>query len=131
MPDAVVLDHGRERRLQEILSTPGFHVLLCGPGWAGDSQLQLHSSLGRLSPWLSVQRLNVGSRLAAENPNEIQDVSGLAFERLGLSVRRPELLIVRPDGHIGFRSQGNSIAGAVDYLNRLTTPAVVRQPASV
>ena len=128
LPDAVVLDHGRERRLHEILATPGFHVLLCGPGWPADAQLQLHNVLDRLSPWLSVQRLSVGSRLAAENPQEIQDVSGLAFERLGLSVRRPELLVVRPDGYIGFRSRGNDITGAVDYLSRLTTPAAANQP---
>lgn len=122
LPDAVVLDHGREMRLHEVLANPGFHILLCGRGWPADTQLRLHNALGRLAPWLSVQRLNVGSRLAAANPNEIQDVSGLAFERLGLSVRRPELLVVRPDGHIGFRSSGTDIAGAVDYLNRITTP---------
>lgn len=123
LPDAVVLEHGRERRLHDILSTPGFHVLLCGPAWPADTQLRLHDALGHLSPWLSVQRLNVGSRLAAADPSEIQDVSGLAFERLGLSVRRPEILVVRPDGHIGFRSQGTDLSGAVEYLERLTTPA--------
>ena len=131
MPDAVVLDQGRERRLHEVLSTPGFHVLLCGPGWPADTQLRIHDALGRLSPWLSVQRLTVGSRLAAADPSEIQDVSGLAFERLGLSVRRPEILVVRPDGHIGFRSQGTDITGAVEYLNRLTTSAAASQPTAV
>ena len=130
LPDAVVLDHGRELRLHDILSTPGFHVLLCGPGWPADAQLRLHNALERLSPWVSVRRLNVGSRLAAENPNEVQDVSGLAFERLGLSVRRPELLVVRPDGHIGFRSEGIDTTAAVDYLNRLTTPASAVKPAT-
>ncbi|WP_341395648.1 FAD-dependent monooxygenase [Arthrobacter sp. G119Y2] len=129
LPDAVVLAHGREVRLHEILATPGFHILLCGRGWPADTQLRLHDALGRLSPWLSVQRLNVGSRLAAASPNEIQDISGLAFERLGLSVRRPELLVVRPDGHIGFRSPGTDISGAVDYLNRITTPSQAYQPA--
>ena len=131
IPDAVVMDHGRERRLHEILAAPGFHILLCGPGWPADTQLRLHDALGRLSPWLSVQRLNVGSRLAAADPSQIQDVSGLAFERLGLSVRRPEILVVRPDGHIGFRSQGTDITGVVEYLNRLTTSAAAPQPAAV
>ena len=131
LPDAVVRNNGREMRLHEILATPGFHVLLCGRGWPADTQLRLHNALGRLSPWLSVQRLNVGSRLAADSPNEIQDVSGLAFERLGLSVRRPELLVVRPDGHIGFRSAGIDITGAVDYLNRITTPTSVHPPTPV
>ncbi|WP_104104950.1 FAD-dependent monooxygenase [Arthrobacter sp. 08Y14] len=131
LPDAVVLEHGRERRLHEILATPGFHILLCGPGWPADTQLRIHDALGRLSPWLSVQRLNVGSRLAVADPAEIQDVSGLAFERLGLSVRRPEILVVRPDGHIGFRSQGTDITGAVQYLDRLTTPAAGNLAAAV
>ena len=129
LPDALVVDHGRDRRLHDILSAPGFHLLLCGPGWPADTQLQLHNTLGRLSPWLSVQRLNAGSRLAASNPNEIQDIHGHAFERLGLSARRPALLVVRPDGHIGFRSQGTDLTGAVEYLQRLTTPAAANQPA--
>ncbi|MBP3037834.1 FAD-dependent monooxygenase [Arthrobacter sp. zg-ZUI100] len=123
LPDAVVREDGREIRLQELLATPGFQILLCGPGWPADTQLQLHNALGRLAPWLSVRRLNVGSRLAAPSTNEIQDVSGLAFDRLGLSVRRPELLLVRPDGYIGFRSEGTDLSGALDYLTRLTTPA--------
>lgn len=130
LPDAVVRDRGREVRLQELLAAPAFHVLLCGPGWPADSQLRLHNELGRLAPWLSVQRLTVGSRLAA-GTNDIQDVSGLAFDRLGLSVRRPELLLVRPDGYIGFRSTGTDIGGAVEYLNRLTTPAPAGISAAV
>lgn len=125
LPDAVVMYQDRERRLHELLAAPGFHILLCGPGWPADSQLRLLSELGRLSPWLSVHRVSAGARLAAAGHGIIQDVSGLAFERLGLSERRPALLLVRPDGHIGFRSDGTDPDGAVEYLNRLTSPAAV------
>ena len=122
LPDAVVHYQQKERRLQDLVSAPGFHVLLTGPGWPEDTPQQLHAALAGLGRLLSVQRLVVGSTLTASGPGIIEDVSGLAFERLGLSPRRPEVLVIRPDGYIGYRSSGTDINGAVAYLERLTGP---------
>ena len=122
LPDAVVHYQQKERRLQDLVSAPGFHVLLTGPGWPDDTPQQLHAALAGLGRLLSVQHLVVGSTLTASGPGIIEDVSGLAFERLGLSQRRPEVLVIRPDGYIGYRSSGTDINGAVSYLERLTGP---------
>ncbi|WP_312178561.1 FAD-dependent monooxygenase [Arthrobacter sp.] len=120
LPDAVVQYQDHERRLQDLVAAPGFHVLLTGPGWPEDTPQQLHSALSALGGLLSVQRLAVGSRLTPGGPGIIQDISGMAFKRLGLSARRPEVILVRPDGYIGYRSSGTNINGAVAYLERLT-----------
>ena len=122
LPDAVVHYQQQERRLQDLVSAPGFHILLTGPGWPEDTPQQLHAALSGMGRLLSVQRLVVASTLTASGPGIIEDVSGLAFERLGLSARRPEVLVIRPDGYIGYRSNGTDINGAVAYLERLTGP---------
>ncbi|KPN19300.1 FAD-dependent monooxygenase [Arthrobacter sp. Edens01] len=119
LPDAVVHYQEKERRLQDLVAAPGFHLLLTGPGWPEDTPQQIHAALAGLGRLLTVQRLVVGSKLTASGPGVIEDVSGLAFERLGLSPRRPEVLVIRPDGYIGYRSSGTDITGAVAYLERL------------
>ncbi|WP_404321232.1 FAD-dependent monooxygenase [Arthrobacter luteolus] len=119
LPDAVVHYQEKERRLQDLVAAPGFHLLLTGPGWPEDTPQQIHAALAGLGQLLTVQRLVVGSKLTASGPGIIEDVSGLAFERLGLSPRRPEVLVIRPDGYIGYRSSGTDITGAVAYLERL------------
>lgn len=120
LPDAAVTYQEHERRLQDLVSSPGFHVLLTGPGWPEDTPQQFHAALPAVDGLLSVHRLVVGSRLTPGGPGIIQDTSGLAFERLGLSARRPEIIVVRPDGYIGFRSSGTDINVALGYLGRLT-----------
>ena len=119
LPDAVVHYQEKERRLQDLVAAPGFHLLLTGPGWPEDTPQKIHAALAGLGQLLTVQRLVVGSKLTASGPGIIEDVSGLAFERLGLSPRRPEVLVIRPDGYIGYRSSGTDITGAVAYLERL------------
>ncbi|WP_229780302.1 FAD-dependent monooxygenase [Arthrobacter sp. BL-252-APC-1A] len=119
LPDAVVHYQEKERRLQDLVAAPGFHLLLTGPGWPEDTPQQIHAALAGLGRLLTVQRLVVGSKLTPSGPGVIEDVSGLAFERLGLSPRRPEVLVIRPDGYIGYRSSGTDITGAVAYLERL------------
>ena len=120
LPDAVVQYQDQERQLQDLVAAPGFHLLLTGPGWPEDTPQQLHSALSPLGGLLSIQRLVVGSSLMPGGPGIIQDSSGLAFKRLGLSARRPEIILVRPDGYIGYRSSGTDVNGAIAYLERLT-----------
>ncbi|MCQ1954035.1 FAD-dependent monooxygenase [Arthrobacter sp. zg-Y238] len=120
LPDADVIYQDRERRLQDLVATPGFAILLSGPGWPQDAPHQLRAALPQLAGLLNIQQLTVGSSLIANTPGIIKDVSGLAFHRLGLSSRRPELLVIRPDGYVGYRSSGRDITGAVEYLQRLT-----------
>lgn len=120
LPDADVISQNRERRLQDLVAGPGFTVLLCGPGWPQDAAEQLRAALPRLAGAVNVAQLTVGSTLISGGPGIIKDVSGLAFSRLGLSPRRAELMIIRPDGYVGYRSHGRDVTGAVEYLAQLT-----------
>ena len=120
LPDADVIYQDRERRLQDLAVTAGFSVLLCGPGWPQGAPQQFQAALPQLAGLLTVRQLIAGSSLIANSPDLIKDVSGLAFHRLGLSARRPELLVVRPDGYVGYRSTGRDFTGAVEYLARLS-----------
>ena len=120
LPDAEVVLDGAHRRLQGAVSAPGFHVLLTGRGWPDDAAANLTAALPALAGLVHVHPLVPGSTLALARPGVIQDVDGTALRRLGVPAQRPALLVVRPDGHVGFRSSGADLDGAVDYLRDLT-----------
>jgi 2-polyprenyl-6-methoxyphenol hydroxylase-like FAD-dependent oxidoreductase len=110
LPDARIVDGGRERWLQEALATPTFHLLLCGPAesWNGD---QLAALGERYAGLVAVHRL------ARDAPTGVlHDVRGEAFARLG--VERTAQYLVRPDGYIGYCSGGTDLRGVERYLAR-------------
>jgi hypothetical protein len=92
----------------DVVAAPSFHLLLCGPsdGWVADHLAALQERCGGL----------VGvHRLAREpGPGVIHDLDGQAFARLG--VDRAAKYLVRPDGHIGYRSGGTELDGVHRYL---------------
>jgi 2-polyprenyl-6-methoxyphenol hydroxylase-like FAD-dependent oxidoreductase len=113
LPDAP-LGHDGES-LHQALASPGFHLLLCGPSaaWRGESVARVVDTYGRL---VTVHRLSrdVG-------PGMLTDHLGPAVDRLaGPDVG---LYLVRPDGHVAYRS-GADLAGLSAYLARwLVKPA--------
>jgi hypothetical protein len=46
-----------------------------------------------------------------------------ALRRLGLDSGDIAVFLVRPDGHIGYRSGGRSLAGLINYLVRWMPPS--------
>jgi hypothetical protein len=110
LPDARIARDGQPGWLQEVLDVPTHHLILCGPadGWDTD---QLDALLERYGGFLALHRL---AREAA--PGVLHDVNGQAFARLG--VRRAAHYLVRPDGHIGYRSAGVDLDGVERYLAR-------------
>jgi hypothetical protein len=90
---------------------PAFHLLLCGPatGWPDDRVAALRERHGAL---LAVHRLS-GAQAA---PGMLLDPSGQALARLG--VVEAAQYVVRPDGHIGYRTRGTDTLGAERYLAR-------------
>jgi hypothetical protein len=110
LPDAHIVEHGHERWLQEALATPTYHLLLCGPAeiWNND---QLAPLSGRYAGLVTVHRL---AREAAADV--LHDVRGEAFARLG--VEQAAHYLVRPDGHIGYRSGATDLRGLERYLAR-------------
>jgi hypothetical protein len=115
LPDATVSSQGRRTRLQASLGTPGFHVLLCGfPGWDDEAVARF---AGRWAPIAVIHHL-VAADLPVNPsaPDVVVDIDGQAFARL--QVAHGAQLVVRPDGHIGYRADHHDLGGADEYLSR-------------
>jgi 2-polyprenyl-6-methoxyphenol hydroxylase-like FAD-dependent oxidoreductase len=110
LPDAHIVDHGRECWLQEALPTPTYHLLLCGPAESWNSD-QLAALGERYRGLVVVHRL---TREAA--PGVLHDIRGEAFARLG--VEQTAQYLVRPDGHVGYRCGRTDLRGLERYLAR-------------
>jgi 2-polyprenyl-6-methoxyphenol hydroxylase-like FAD-dependent oxidoreductase len=110
LPDARVVDQGRERWLQEALATPTYHLLVCGPGESWDSA-QLGGLVERYPGLVAMHRLARDKAAGV-----LHDVRGEAFARLG--VERTAQYLVRPDGYVGYRSGGTDLRGLERYLAR-------------
>jgi 2-polyprenyl-6-methoxyphenol hydroxylase-like FAD-dependent oxidoreductase len=110
LPDAHIVENGRERWLQEVLATPTYHLLLCGPAenWSND---QLGGLSERYAGLVAVHRL---AREASAGV--LHDARGEAFARLG--VEQAAHYLVRPDGHIGYRSGTTDLRGLERHLAR-------------
>lgn len=98
LPDAPVESDGHRRRLQEVVSGPAFHLLLCGPVSAAE-QARADELSRRYPGLLRVVRLTRDSPHGA--PVGLTDAGGTALRRLG--VRGSAYLLVRPDGHVASR----------------------------
>jgi FAD binding domain len=114
LPDAHVVEHGGDRWLQDVLATPTYHLLLCGPAedWDNDQLAQLSE---RYAGLVTVHRL---ARQAAADvtADVLHDVRGEALGRLG--VEDVAHYLVRPDGHIGYRDGATDLHGVERYLAR-------------
>jgi hypothetical protein len=115
LPDAQVLRNGQLAYLQQVLGTPHMHLLLCGPvaAWNREDVMTLAQ---RFPDVLAI------NYLAREHSNEaLVDSSGEAFTRLG--VHRNAMYLIRPDGHVAFRSGGTDLRGPAAYLAQWFTAA--------
>ena len=110
LPDAHVR-RGRDTTwLQQELSGPHLHLLLCGPvaAWRQDRLTGLEQ---RFSGLLMI------SHLTRENSERaLVDHDGEALTRLGIESTGQYL--VRPDGHVAFRCSGTDLTGVTEHLNR-------------
>ncbi len=110
LPDAPAIQDGLPTTLHTLIRDPGWHLLLCGPGWL-DSGDPLN---GHHSQSVAIHRLAATRRA---------DVAGKALQRLGFGPDDSGLVLVRPDGHIGLRVSRTSLAELNGYLNRWLPPA--------
>lgn len=116
LPDAtLVRDDGSTTTLHRETAGPAFHLLLCGPPDTWD-EAHVVALRDRWADLLSVHHL---TRDPA--PGAIADHKGEAFACLG--VRRVAQLLLRPDGHIGFRADDTDLAPVARYLEHWLTPA--------
>ncbi len=112
-PDAPVTVRSQATRLHHELIGFRFHLLLCGPETAWDSAEILRLEK-RYAGLLSTRHL---SRAGSESV--LCDPTGSALALLG--VQDQAVYIIRPDGHVSYRSAGASLDGAVAHLANLLT----------
>jgi 2-polyprenyl-6-methoxyphenol hydroxylase-like FAD-dependent oxidoreductase len=110
LPDARVLRGGQPAYLQEVLSSPHLHLLLCGPAaaWRRDDVMKLGEGRPEL---LAIHYLT-----REHSDGVLVDSSGEAFSRLG--VDHHATYVIRPDGHVAFRCGGTDLRGPGAYLQR-------------
>ena len=111
LPDGPVVRDGQPSTLHQATATPGWHLLLCGPvdRWAGRTRTQLAESGGGLA--------GVHNLTAQPAPGALHDPGGVTLRRLGLGARDTAQLLIRPDGHIGYRAAGSDLTGLTGYLD--------------
>jgi 2-polyprenyl-6-methoxyphenol hydroxylase-like FAD-dependent oxidoreductase len=118
LPDAPITRNDQIVTLHQALAGPGFHALLCGPvaTWPGPTT-ELAERCGDLV---------TAHRLTRDNtPGALWDHTGQASHRLGLRNHTDAAhYLIRPDGHIGYRSGGADLQGLHTYLERWIRPGI-------
>jgi 2-polyprenyl-6-methoxyphenol hydroxylase-like FAD-dependent oxidoreductase len=111
LPDALVTLQGRVTTVYRALSTTGFHLLLVGSTnvWTDRTMEKLSTPYKGL---LTVHRLT-----AERAAHALQDHTGAALRRFGLTESRAAHYLVRPDGYIAYRA-GSGLAGVHAYIAR-------------
>ena len=114
LPDAPVTVNGAPTTLHRALAPARFHLLLAGP--AAGQHLD-HALDDRYAGVVDTHRLS-----RRDAPDGIVDVAGHAHTRLGLvKYDNAAQLLVRPDGHIGYRAYGGNLSGVQTYLDHWLT----------
>jgi 2-polyprenyl-6-methoxyphenol hydroxylase-like FAD-dependent oxidoreductase len=114
LPDAPIQHRGTATTLHAALAAPGWHPLLCGPAEQGAHHLDQPS---RNHDAVTVHHLGIDP-----GPTTLQATDEAALHRLGLEPAQQAAFLIRPDGHIGYRS-GTPRAGSLNrYLDRWLPP---------
>lgn len=97
---------GQVPTLHQLTRAPGWHLLICGTGWPDTLEHVLRGKASQLA----------GHRLDGSG-------HGAALAALRLHPDQPSLVLVRPDGHVGYRSTGSDTGGLLSYLDRWLKPS--------
>ena len=105
LPDAPVLAAGATTSLHSLTSTPGWHLLRCG------TVADPTASDDDVAGVLTTHHLGTGSSPAH------YELSDAAMRRLGLAATDHANYLVRPDGHIGYRTDSSDSTDLTAYLH--------------
>ena len=95
------------------------HLLLCGPLAAWKTH-DVTTMADRFSEVLAIHYLD-----REQSTGALVDSSGEALTRLG--VDRNAMDLIRPDGHIAFRSGGTDLRGPAAYVAQWFIPGRTRE----
>ncbi|WP_349340929.1 FAD-dependent monooxygenase [Plantactinospora sp. B6F1] len=110
LPDAPVTGNTRANTLHRALATPTFHLLLCGPDpWPMTGVTDL---INRYRGLVTTHFLTHDN----SDPAALHDHTGQALRNLGLDNGDNAQYLVRPDGHIAYRSSGTDLTRLHRYL---------------
>ena len=116
LPDGFVSLDGRVVRLHAAIAGPRWTLLLCGPVSAWPTNASDHISSGTVAT----------RRLSADPEQDVLRVSDDdLLRRLGLTMTEAAHLLVRPDGHLGYRARGHDLTGLTAYLRRWAPSALL------
>ncbi len=111
LPDAPVVHNGAPTTLHTVLARPGWHLLLCAPPGRCPPEVERVAD-----EWQTV--LTVHQLSDREHAGVLHDTDGVARRRLGGHADKLLLLVVRPDGHIGYRAGTPNAESLNQYLRR-------------
>jgi 2-polyprenyl-6-methoxyphenol hydroxylase-like FAD-dependent oxidoreductase len=102
LPDGPVQQNRRDSTLHRLTAAPGWHLLYRGAT----------APLG-LDDWpdLTVHRFGTHDQHDSD-----ATIPATTARRLGLTTNSSEFFVVRPDGHIGYRSSRDDATGLIRYL---------------
>jgi 2-polyprenyl-6-methoxyphenol hydroxylase-like FAD-dependent oxidoreductase len=121
LPDGAVDRDGRRSTLHAVTGTTGWHLLLCGSAqsWPEDVASRVRQRCGDLVAVSFLTGPGSGSPTPApDGTAALADPDGRLLRRLGVWRGYRIQILVRPDGHIGYRGGGPDIAGLLRYLDR-------------
>ncbi|HKE66339.1 MAG TPA: FAD-dependent monooxygenase [Micromonosporaceae bacterium] len=104
LPDAPIRVHGQPSTLHALIAEPGWHLLQCGPAY--------HQLVGHRRTGLTVHHLS------ESDPDVEVVLNPVAMRRLNLRPHEDAVYLVRPDGHIGYRSRQQQADDLAEYLDR-------------
>lgn len=119
IPDATVDRDGMPSRLHEALATPRFHLLLCGPTAPWNAR-QLACVRERFDVVIDVHTIS-----PERDTSALRDPDGVLLRRLG--ARPSAQYLIRPDGHVAYRSAGTDLGPVIEHLGRWL-PGTASQP---
>lgn len=116
IPDAPVVHNRASTTLHAAMARPGWHLLLCGSARRWPQELEQVAR--RQHDMLSVHCLR-----SEPGPDVLHDPSGIALARLGVPAARDAVLLVRPDGYLGYRAATADMQSLIAYLNHWLPPS--------
>ncbi|HET6663399.1 MAG TPA: FAD-dependent monooxygenase [Acidimicrobiales bacterium] len=113
LPDAPVTVNGIPTTLHRALASARYHLLVTEPARGPHLAEALSDRHAEVVDMHELSR--------HRDSGSIVDVDGHAHRRLGLGTVGAAHVLVRPDGHIGYRAAGGDLTGVRTYLDHWLT----------